>query len=156
MTQTMQTSAGRTDVRGDVNNNLLVALGSLLSGEEQSNGRLRIESLPVDADSVLEILQNAAVAVAVGSAANMKGYHSLVLHVSIATTATVTFEATIDDVTWFSVGLKTAADGVAVTTTTASGAFKIPADMGAISQFRANITAWTSGAVTCKTRKHFR
>jgi hypothetical protein len=103
--------------------------------------------------TALETLQDAAVATGVGTAINMKGYNGLTVRVAGITTATVTFEGTIDDTNWFVVGLKTAADGVAATTATANGVFKLPADGPVLSQFRANITAWTSGTITVTSRK---
>lgn len=102
---------------------------------------------------VNETLQAAAVAVGNGAAIDMKGYSRLSVDVSIATTATVTFEGTIDDTNWFAVGLKTWADGVAATAPTATGQFKMPPDFTPLSQFRARISAWTAGAVTVKSRK---
>jgi hypothetical protein len=104
-------------------------------------------------NGVEEVLQAAAVATGVGAPISMQGVRSLTLHVTGITTATVSFEGTIDGTNWFAVGLKTAADGVAVTSATANGAFKLPNDGPVLRQFRANITAWTAGAVTVRSRK---
>ena len=107
----------------------------------------------VVATGILETLQNAAVATGVGTPADIKGHGRLTVHVTGTFVGTVTFEGTIDDSNWFAVGLKTAADGAAVTSATAAGAFKLPADGPVLSQFRANITAYTSGSITAKSRK---
>jgi hypothetical protein len=110
-------------------------------------------SRPDLVNGVEEVLQNAAVATGPGTAISMQGVRSLTLRVAGITTATVSFEGTIDGTNWFPVGLKTAADGVAVTSATADGAFKLPIDGPILRQFRANITAWTSGAITVRSRK---
>ena len=70
------------------------------------------------------------------SAINMEGFRSLSVEVSGTFVGTVTFEGTIDDSSWFVVGLKTMADGAAVTSATAAGAWKLPYDSPALSQFR--------------------
>lgn len=106
------------------------------------------------ASSVLETLQNAAAATGNGTAIDVKGQRSLVLDVTGTFVATVTFEGTIDDSNWVAIGLKTAADAAAVTSATAVGMFKLPQDLDALSQVRARVSAWTSGAVTVKSRKH--
>lgn len=111
--------------------------------------------VPAAADSVLTTLQAAAAAVADGTAVNLKGYKGLTVELTGTFVATVTFEATIDDASWFAVGLKTAADGAAVTSATAPGAWKLPQDV-ALSQFRARVSAFTSGTVTVKGRRHAR
>ena len=116
------------------------------------NSRL-VRELAVDEDSVLETLQAAAAALGNGTPINLKGYRGLTLEVTGTFVATLTFEGTIDDASWFAVGLKTAADGAAVSTATAPGAFKLPADV-TLSQLRARVSAFTSGAVTAKSRKH--
>lgn len=113
---------------------------------------LRVAEKPIDALSTLTTLQNAAAAVGDGTLLNMKAFKGLLIEITGTFTATVTFEATIDDTNWFAVGLKTAADGAAVTSATAPGAFKLPNDV-TISQFRARISAFTLGAVTVKARR---
>lgn len=97
----------------------------------------------------LETLQNAAAATGNGTAIDMADFPQLAVEVSGTFTATVTFEGTIDESSWFAVGLKTAADGAAVTTATAAGAFKLPIDLP-LAKFRARISAYTSGNVTVK------
>lgn len=112
--------------------------------------------MPVASYSELETLQNAAAATGNGTAIDLKGYENLVVEISGTFAGTVTFESTIDDTSFFVVGLKTMADGAAVTTATAPGAFKLPEDASALSQFRARVSAYTSGAITAKSRKTVR
>lgn len=100
-----------------------------------------------------ETLQSAAAATGNGTAVDLGGQKSLTVEVTGTFVGTITFEGTIDDTSWFAVGLKTAADGAAVTTATAPGAFKLPADGPALSQFRARVSAYTSGAITAKALK---
>jgi hypothetical protein len=71
--------------------------------------------VPVSESGTLETLQNAAAATGVGTAISMDGYDRLSLHVTGTFVGTVSFEGTIDDTNWFSVGVKTAADATART-----------------------------------------
>lgn len=113
--------------------------------------------MAVSDSALLETLQNAAAATGNGAAADLKGYRRLTVDVTISSfVGTVTFEGTIDDANWFSVGLRTAADGAAATTATAAGTFKLPDDGPTLSQFRARVSAYTSGTVTVKSRKDAR
>ena len=112
--------------------------------------------MPIIDTGLAETLQNAAAALGDGTPIDMKGYDSLAVHVTGTFTATVTFEGTVDDSNWFAVGLKTAADGAAVTMATAAGAFKLPIDGPPLSQFRARVSAYTSGSVTVRSRKERR
>jgi hypothetical protein len=102
---------------------------------------------------VTEILQAAAAATGNGSVADMRGCDELNVDVTGTFVGTVTFEANIDGANWVAIGLKTIADGAAVTTATAAGMFKAPIDAFPIQQFRARVSAWTSGAITVKSRK---
>jgi hypothetical protein len=104
----------------------------------------------------LETLQNAAVATGNGTAIEMEGFNRLTVEITGTFVGTVTFEGTIDDSSWFAVGLKTAADAAAVTAPTAPGAWKLPADGPALSGFRARVSAYTSGSITVKARKDIR
>jgi hypothetical protein len=111
-------------------------------------------------DAPLETLQNAAAATGNGTPIDVRGCDILVLDVTGAFVGTVTFEGSIDSTTgsdgnFFAVGMKTMADGAAVTTTTAAGAFKMPFDAGALAYFRARVSAWTSGTITVKSRKSY-
>lgn len=105
------------------------------------------------AASANEVLQNAAAATGTGLAINMTGFTYLGISVAGTFVGTVTFEASVDQgATWFGVSMKTMADGAAVATATAPGAFKMPID-ACIDHFRANITAYTSGNITVKSYK---
>lgn len=103
-----------------------------------------------------EVLQSAATATGNGTAIEMEGVSRLTVEVTGTFVGTVTFEGTVDDSSWFVVGMKTAADGVAVSAPTAPGAWKLPADGPALSQFRARVSAYTSGSITVKSRKDIR
>ena len=90
---------------------------------------------------------------ATGSPANgipmaVDQYNSLGLQVTITNTATVTFEATQDGTTWTAFGCTLASDtsGAKVATAAASGAYHC--NIGTYQQFRARVSAWTSGTVT--------
>lgn len=94
----------------------------------------------------LQTFQSAAVAVSNGTAMNVLGLASLAVQVTIATTATITFEGTVDDSTWESIeGIKRS-DGSLATTATATGLYTF--SVAGLSQFRCRISAWTAGAVT--------
>ncbi len=112
--------------------------------------------MPVSDVGLAETPQSAAAATGVGTAVVMAGFDRLTVQVAGTFVGTVSFEGTIDDATWFAVGLKTAADGAAVTSATAAGAFKLPVDGPCLSQFRANVTAYTSGSITVRSRKEYR
>jgi hypothetical protein len=92
-------------------------------------------------------LQAAAGADGNGTAFDINGARRVTVQVSGTFSATVNFEGTIDNTNWFAVGLKTAADGAAVTTTTGAGVWKRTPDL-ALSQIRARISGWASGTVT--------
>lgn len=131
-------------------------IGTLLAGEDQTNNRLLTGVTPADADSVLETLQNAVGATGNGSAIDLKGYSRLSVHITGTFVATVTFEATLDDTNWFTIGLSRAVDGAFESTPTAVGAWYLPSGAPAYSQLRARVSAWTSGTVTAESRKHAR
>ena len=112
--------------------------------------------MPVADSGATETLQNAVAATGVGTAIDVKGMRRLTLHITGTFVGTISFEGTVDDSNWFPVGLKTAADGAAVVSATAVGAFKMPIDGPTLSQLRANVTAYTSGNITVKSRKDVR
>ena len=90
-------------------------------------------------------LQNAAVATGNGTSIAVANYSSVALQVTIATTATVTFEGTQDGSTWSSLTCILYSDtgAVLVTQTTATGTYKC--NIAGLGSFRARISAWTSG-----------
>lgn len=100
----------------------------------------------------LTTLQDAAVATGNGTALDVALYNSVALEVTIATTATVTFEGTVDGSTWASTVCTSIANTSAtlVTSATATGTYQC--NVAGLSKFRARISSWTSGAVTVKAR----
>lgn len=95
-----------------------------------------------------ETLQAAAVATGNGTAIAMRGFGRLTVQVTIATTATVTFEGSIDGgVTYFALGLAAAATGTIASAPTATGTYYMPAGFPPLTHFRARISAWTAGNV---------
>lgn len=137
----------------DASRNLLVSLNTLIAGEDAANDRLMVEMDPATADSILETMQNAVAATGNGTAINLKGFRAQTIEVTGTFVATVTFEGTIDDTSFFAVALTPVTQGVPVSTATAPAAFKLPRDV-ALSQIRARVSAFTSGTVTVKSRKH--
>jgi len=101
-----------------------------------------------------ETLQAAAVATGNGTAISLIGFQSLTVVVTIATTATVTFEGSYDGgTTYVTIGLKLVTAGTYATAPTATGTYVMPADFPPFTHFRARISAWTAGAVDVKTLK---
>lgn len=95
-------------------------------------------------------LQSAAVATGDGTVMNVSTFSSVGVTVTIATTATVTFEVSQDGANWASRACTSVAatNGALVTTATATGTFQCP--IAGMQYFRARISAWTAGAVTVK------
>lgn len=96
-------------------------------------------------------MQNAAVAVGNGIPVNGfnpddGGYVTLTAQVQGITTATVTWEATIDGTNWVAVQFTNLTDGVDATTATSDGLYRIV--ISGFAQVRARISAWTSGTIT--------
>ena len=88
------------------------------------------------ANGVLVTLLNAVVAT--GASREISPTNNQIsFQVTIATTATVTLQASLDGTNWSTIG----------TALTASGLVSFDAPYKFV---RANCTAWTSGAVTCK------
>jgi hypothetical protein len=101
-----------------------------------------------------ETLQSAATATGNGTAIAMRGFGRLTVSVTIATTATVTFEGSIDDgTTYFTIGMKLVTTGVYATAPTATGVYMMASDFPPLTNFRARISAWTAGAVTVASLK---
>lgn len=97
------------------------------------------------------VMQNAAVATGNGTAIDVRkeadGAMSVVaIQVTGITTATITFEATIDDSNWVSILAENITTGAEATTATADGIYRITC-LG-LSQIRARVSAWTSGTIT--------
>ena len=93
-----------------------------------------------------ETLQAAAVAVSNGAPLNVTGLARIGLDVSIAGTATVRFEATVNGTDWLALPMTKVEDGTTADHATASAAYQ--ATVSGLSLVRARISSWTSGAVT--------
>jgi len=96
-------------------------------------------------------MQNAAVATGNGTAmectaATRGAMTVLTMQVQGITTATITFEATIDGSNWVAVQATNLNSGSAATTATADGLYRLTV-LGLVS-VRARISAWTSGTIT--------
>lgn len=94
------------------------------------------------------MLQNVATATGNGTTIVTDGYSTVGLTVTISNTATVTFEATQDVNTWQAVVCTQTSNTSAtlVTTATATGTYHCA--VSGMVQFRARISAYTSGTVT--------
>ena len=90
-------------------------------------------------------LQSAAVATGNGTALDVKGWTLANLQVLGITSATITFEATIDGTNYVAVRAKNLNTGAISTTATANGIYSV--DVSGLSLFRARISAWTTGTL---------
>ena len=99
--------------------------------------------------SDLVILQDAAVATGDGTALSVQAYNGVVFDVTIADTATITFEQQTDTA-WAAIQCMNPIDGTLATTATATGTFV--ASCFGYQNVRARISGWTAGAVTVKAR----
>ncbi len=98
-----------------------------------------------------QLLQSAAAATGNGTAlvttdVNNGALTTLTMQVTGITTATITFEATVDGSNWIAVACTNLNDGTAATTATANGLFRLTC-LGLVS-VRARISAYTSGTIT--------
>lgn len=92
------------------------------------------------------ICQSSAAATGNGTAVPVAGWSAVSLQVSGTFVGTITFEGTLDNTNWVSLQGANVADGAVGTTATAAGIYVIPC-VG-LSQFRARVSAWTSGTIT--------
>lgn len=97
------------------------------------------------------VMQAAAVATGDGTAmvctdAESGSFKKLAVQVQGITTATVTWEVTIDGTNWKGILVAPVTTGTAALTATADGIFTV--DVTGMLQFRARISAWTSGTIT--------
>lgn len=88
----------------------------------------------------------AVAAVTIPDSLVIRDFTAVMVQIEGITTATVTFQGTIDGVNWKSIRAVNTADGTIATTATADGIFLVP--VGGLNQFRPNLTAWTSGTIT--------
>jgi hypothetical protein len=97
------------------------------------------------------IMQSAAVATGDGTAIDCSDISigamaTFTAQVTGITTATITWEGTIDGTNWASVQAIPLATGTAATTATANGIYRFSC-LG-LASVRARISAWTSGTIT--------
>lgn len=97
------------------------------------------------------VMQDAAVATGNGTAAASTSgsggcYTTLTVQITGITTATITFEATIDGSNWVAIAFTNLNAGTDATTATANGLYRATV-LGLVS-VRARISSWTSGAIT--------
>lgn len=96
------------------------------------------------------VLQPAAAATGNGTAIDLAlpndGFETVGVQLSGTFSATVTFEATIDGTNWIAILLTNLNAGTTATTATAAGLFRF--DAKGLFQFRARVSAYTSGNVT--------
>ena len=97
------------------------------------------------------VMQNAAVATGAGTALECKTVSNgaslaATLQIKGITTATVTFQATIDGTNWVSVLFENLTSGTTGTSATADGLYR--ATVLGFNQVRANITSNTTGTIT--------
>lgn len=101
--------------------------------------------------NISAIMQSAAGATGVGVNLIVLGYSRLSVQVSGTFTGTVTFKGTTDGVNYLAIGMTSYADTTTVATTaTAPGMFY--AAVGGLIAVRAEITAYTDGAITVNGR----
>lgn len=89
-------------------------------------------------------LHTAAVATAPGRAFRGDGYARVLIQITGLTTGTVTFEASVNGVTYVGILGAPPATGTGALTATANGCFAL----AAWPYIRANLTAWSVGATT--------
>ncbi|KKL24079.1 hypothetical protein LCGC14_2418930, partial [marine sediment metagenome] len=94
--------------------------------------------------------QGAAVTNTNGTAFNVgsPSYPSMGIQVEGITTATVSFEATIDNSTWYAIEVVNVATGAKATSTTADGLFRLP--VGEMRFVRTPISGYSGGTITVK------
>jgi hypothetical protein len=92
------------------------------------------------------ILQSAAVATGNGAVADVSNFDVIGIQVVGITSATITWEASIDGTNWVGVLVAPVTSGVAALTTTADGLFAL--DCSGLALIRARISTWASGAIT--------
>lgn len=103
--------------------------------------------ITLDNVDVLEFtLQSSATGAGVGTAADVSGLPTVGIQIVGVTTATVSFQGTINKADWVAVAAVAIGDGAVGTQATADGIYSVPT--AGLKQLRANITAHTSGEIT--------
>jgi hypothetical protein len=119
---------------------LLVGLTSLMLGcrnEQNTSQLLRVNQ---------HTFQSAVVTDTNGTAMDTSQLATLGIQVEGIVTATVTFQATIDNATWYAVQATNRNSGSAATSTTADGIFAI--DVAEFKWVRCPVSSWISGTIT--------
>ena len=99
---------------------------------------------------VTTVMQAAAIAVGNGATLDVNGFSTTIVELSGTFVATVTFEASIDDVSWTAISaVQTGTTNIA-STATGIGIFRL--STAGIKSLRARISSYTSGAVTANGR----
>jgi hypothetical protein len=96
------------------------------------------------------VFQNAAVATGNGTALTVEGASACLVQINGITTATVTFEGSVDETNYVAVQVLNMATGGTATTTTVDGLFHV--NCTGLHLLRCRISAWTSGTITVKGR----
>ena len=92
------------------------------------------------------VFQDAATGTGNGTTMEVSGLSAVGVQVEGITSATVTFEGTIDGSTWYAVQVANINNGAIGTTTTADGLFLAPV-LG-LAQFRCRISTYATGTIT--------
>lgn len=96
--------------------------------------------------AVVQTFQSAAVADGNGTAMDVGGLSGVGVQVEGITTATVTFEGTVDGSTWYALQAMNVSDGAKATNTAADGLFLVP--VAGLDQLRCRISGYSGGTIT--------
>jgi hypothetical protein len=91
-------------------------------------------------------LQSAAVATGNGTAIDVSNYDVMGVQVAGITSATITWETSIDGTNWVGILVAPVTTGTGALTTTADGLFAL--DVSGLALIRARISTWVSGTIT--------
>lgn len=110
---------------------------------------LALPSWALDQNSDILLLQNAAVATGNGTPLTVDHYSTVVVELTVSTTATVTWEGSTHT-TFSSIPCTNKATGTSASTATVTGMYQC--DVAGLSTFRARVSSYTSGTVTAAGR----
>lgn len=91
------------------------------------------------------IFQDSAVADGNGTAMDVGGLAGVGVQIEGITTATINFEGTLDESTWYSVQAVNQANGVVVTSVSSDGLFNVP--IAGFQQLRCRISGYSAGTI---------
>lgn len=137
------------DVQGVAGGAPSYASASGGGGAGLTDTQLRATAVPVSQNasgSVSGTLQSAAAATGAGTPLTVLGMAACVFTVTGTFVGTVTFQGTEDGTTWSSLTAVQLGTSVLATTATAAGVYEC--SVGGLQSVRANVTAYTSGAIT--------